>query len=55
MDNKEKISDVIPKRLCRVCHRALVAIGYKRQNGKLHNDWTSREYHKKCWKEINNY
>ena len=40
------------KRLCIHCFRALVAVGFARQNGKMHSDWSTRKLHKKCWKEI---
>jgi hypothetical protein len=38
-------------RTCKGCGKPLVAIGRARANGKRsHDDWKSREYHKKCWK-----
>ena len=40
------------KRKCIVCNKTLVAIGLARKNvkyvGKCHNDWSSRQCHKKC-------
>lgn len=43
-----------PKQRCKLCNKALVAIGRSRKNGKNHKDWTTRKYHKKCWIEGNN-
>lgn len=40
---------------CKFCGRRLVAVGNARSNGKSHNDWTSREYHKKCWKQLRDF
>lgn len=37
---------------CYLCGRRLVAIGNSRANGKMHNDWNSREFHKKCYLEV---
>jgi len=38
--------------LCFRCKTPLRAIGYKRKNGKdFFNDWTGRQYHKKCFKQ----
>jgi len=37
---------------CKLCKRKLVPIGRSRKNGKFHNDWNTREYHKKCWLKI---
>jgi hypothetical protein len=34
---------------CQLCGKSLVPIGLARKNGKTHQDWNSREYHKKCW------
>lgn len=39
--------------LCKECGRPLKSIGTARKNGKPHPDWATREYHKKCWKELN--
>ena len=43
---------------CLKCNRPLRAIGRQRKNGRdfqsganLNNDWAQRQYHKKCWKE----
>ncbi len=38
--------------ICKHCNKTLVPIGNARSNGKSHNDWAKREYHKKCWVEI---
>lgn len=47
-------SDIINnKRFCKHCDGVLVKVGYDRLNGKDHEDWNEREYHKKCWKELN--
>ncbi len=37
---------------CICCGKTLVAVGKQRVNGKNHDDWTSRMYHKECWKHI---
>jgi hypothetical protein len=37
---------------CEFCNKKLVPIGKARKNGKFHNDWYSRKYHKKCWIKI---
>ena len=38
---------------CVSCKKKLVVIGTARKNGvQHHGDWESREYHKKCWKDI---
>ena len=35
------------------CHKPLRMIGVQRKNGKeLYKDWTSRKWHKKCYKKI---
>lgn len=36
--------------MCLHCGKKLVPIGRSRANGKDHDDWDEREYHKKCWK-----
>ena len=36
--------------LCLMCLRPLQPIGRARSNGRDHDDWDSRELHKKCWK-----
>ena len=43
----------IPKQKCFHCGKSLVTIGRQRKKGKrTHNDWSSRVYHKKCFKEL---
>ena len=37
---------------CLHCGKALRPIGTSRKNGKAHDDWATRKYHKKCWVEI---
>lgn len=38
------------KRICLECKKPLVTIGLDRRKGKVtHNDWDTRQYHKKCW------
>ena len=39
---------------CIECGKTLVAIGQSRSNGKGHYDWSSRQYHKKCWLQVQN-
>ena len=48
---KPKLKPTKPK--CKRCDRTLVPIGDRRKRGtRRHNDWSSRQYHKKCWKEM---
>ena len=42
-----------PRTMCLHCNKPLTAIGHARKNGAPHADWPTREYHKKCWKEVN--
>lgn len=35
--------------VCALCGGRLVAVGNSRKGGKPHDDWPSRQYHKKCW------
>jgi hypothetical protein len=42
------------KKKCTYCGKFLQAIGNARKNGKLHNDWSTRSLHKKCFIEIQN-
>ena len=37
------------KQLCLICLKRLQPIGLARSNGRCHDDWDSRELHKKCW------
>lgn len=40
---------------CLNCDKPLKSIGTARKNGKTtHGDWATREYHKICWKELQN-
>lgn len=40
---------------CLKCGKPLKSIGTARKNGKTtHGDWATREYHKKCWKKLEN-
>ena len=36
---------------CIWCNKQLQPIGTARSNGCKHNDWSSRNSHKKCWIE----
>ena len=40
------------RNLCRECFRPLVPVGTARANGKAHADWTTRRYHKQCWRDL---
>ena len=45
------------KRKCKRCGSTLRAIGQDRANGKpghkgAFSDWSSRQYHKQCYKEV---
>jgi uncharacterized protein with PIN domain len=40
------------KKKCKACGRSLVPVGRSRVGGKPHKDWSTRQYHKKCWKEL---
>ena len=37
---------------CLSCQKSLVPVGNERANGKRHDDWKTRQYHKKCFKEL---
>ena len=40
---------------CQECGKPLKSIGTERKNGKSsHGDWATREYHKCCWKKLEN-
>ena len=39
-------------RLCHHCGERLVPVGTSRANGKPHRDWSTRNLHKKCWRQI---
>lgn len=36
---------------CVVCNKPLKSIGNVRKNGKCHDDWSTRQTHKKCYKQ----
>ena len=36
---------------CIWCKKPIQPIGTARSNGHKHNDWLSRDSHKKCWLE----
>lgn len=40
---------------CSKCDKALKTIGNSRKNGKSHDDWKERQFHKKCWKELKDH
>jgi uncharacterized protein with PIN domain len=45
------------KRKCKLCGSTLRAIGKDRANGKVgrkgaFSDWSTRQYHKQCYKEV---
>jgi len=40
---------------CKYCNKPLRAFGKERKNGKSHDDWETREYHKKCFKQIGGF
>ena len=40
-----------PTRRCRRCDKKLVPIGQSRKNRAAHQDWDTRRYHKRCWKQ----
>jgi hypothetical protein len=47
-------------RKCIRCNGALRSIGLDRANGKItigkyNRDWEARQYHKKCWKEVQDH
>lgn len=43
---------LIDSRKCFYCLTTLRSIGWKRSNGKDHDDWKERKLHKKCWKYL---
>ena len=46
---KPKPKPTKPKRKCKRCDKTLMPIGDRRKRGtRRHNDWSSRQYHKKC-------
>ena len=45
-----KVVGVVKPRICKLCKKSLVAVGFARKNGKFHKEWAKRSYHKACWK-----
>lgn len=41
-----------PSVRCYMCNVRLVPIGDSRKGGACHSDWPSRQFHKKCWREM---
>jgi hypothetical protein len=42
-----------PKPKCKLCDKTLVPIADRRKRGtRRHWDWDTRQYHKKCWKQM---
>lgn len=39
------------KNKCLLCGKTIVAVGKSRKNGKNHDDWDTRQYHKKCYQQ----
>ena len=43
------------KRKCQICGRYMPPVGRARRaiglEGRNHDDWPKRQYHKKCWKK----
>lgn len=37
---------------CLACRKSLQPIGSARKNGKAHDDWDDRKYHKMCYKDL---
>ncbi len=57
MTNDNKTQPDSEKRKCKLCGSTLRAIGKDRANGKpgrkgAFSDWSSRQYHKQCYKEV---
>ena len=43
-------------RICKHCMKPLKTIGTSRKNGNpRYHDWSKRQYHKKCWKNLVDY
>ena len=51
-------TDADTRRICKHCGKKLPSIGTTRKNGKAivptkgGRDWSSRRFHKKCWKVL---
>ena len=57
MTTDNKTQSKPEKRKCKLCGSTLRAIGKDRANGKpgrkgAFSDWSSRQYHKQCYKEV---
>jgi len=57
MTKDNKTQPYYEKRKCKLCGSTLRAIGKDRANGKpgrkgAFSDWSSRQYHKQCYKEV---
>ena len=57
MTTDNKTQSKPEKRKCKKCGSTLRAIGKDRANGKpgrkgAFSDWSSRQYHKQCYKEV---
>ena len=57
MTTDNKTQSKPEKRKCKLCGSTLRAIGKDRVNGKpgrkgAFSDWSSRQYHKQCYKEV---
>jgi hypothetical protein len=50
-EEKTKPFDSKIKRKCKMCGKTLALVGDARKNGKMHQDWNTRDYHKSCYKE----
>ena len=42
----------MPNKKCLHCNRAMVAIGDKRANGGMTNEWETRKYHKNVSRKL---
>ena len=38
--------------MCYKCYKPLTSVGNARRNGKAHDDWEGRRFHKKCWHSL---
>lgn len=51
MENLNNSSKVTYVNKCLLCKKTLKPIGCNRKNNtNCHNDWSTRRYHKKCYK-----
>ena len=51
-NNTNANTNQTPPGTCLECGGRLRAIGRSRSNGRAHDDWPGRKYHKKCYKEM---